>query len=334
MTLIRTLTQKLNEMQSVPTNCPTCGKPWDKAHGVGEIKAQKAAIAAQEIYRDAALDGLARLDEEVKAVRQQIDAIGASDTGKVQHQESIALSYEYEENERNVANTNTDITRLSLRLQTLKQGPDRSRLDSYAAILNERTAKAAKIKADLEKTATELAEAEELVKVLSYWAEAFGPTGIPNLILAEAIKPLNQIAQRISKLMTGGTIEIVYDTSRKLASGKSSSELVIHVNNKIGSKRLEGSSKGESGLTNLIIAETLAEVGSISSRVGFRWYDEVLNSQDPVVRQSILSYLKDLAERLGILVFVVDHHAETANYADYVLVAEKKVDGTRYYWKT
>ena len=334
MTLIRTLTQKLNEMQSVPTNCPTCGKPWDKAHGVGEIKAQKAAIAAQEIVRDAALDGLARLDEEVKAVRQQIDAIGASDTGKVQHQESVALSYEYEENERNVANTNTDITRLSLRLQTLKQGPDRSRLDSYAAILNERTAKAVKIKADLEKTATELAEAEELVKVLSYWAEAFGPTGIPNLILAEAIKPLNQIAQRISKLMTGGTIEIVYDTSRKLASGKTSSELVIHVNNKIGSKRLEGSSKGESGLTNLIIAETLAEVGSISSRVGFRWYDEVLNSQDPVVRQSILSYLKDLAERLGILVFVVDHHAETANYADYVLVAEKKVDGTSYYWKS
>lgn len=333
-TLKYTLEKALKEMQAVPTNCPTCGKPWDKSHGAGEIKAQQAKIAAQDAIVKAAMADLSKLDADVQAIRKQIEEVSAADVGQKQHQESVALSYEYEENERNVASANADITRLSLRLQTLQQGPDRSRLDSYAAILNERTVKSAEIAANLEKTAQELAEAEEMVKVLAYWAEAFGPTGIPNLILSEAIKPLNQIAQRISKLMTGGTIEIVYDTSRKLASGKTSSELVIHVNNKIGSKRLEGSSKGESGLTNLIIAETLAEVGSISSRVGFRWYDEVLNSQDPVVRQSILSYLKDLAERLGILVFVVDHHAETANYADYVLVAEKTSEGTSYYWKT
>jgi DNA repair exonuclease SbcCD ATPase subunit len=334
MTLIRTLAQKLNEMQSVPTNCPTCGKPWDKSHSAEEIKVQKSKIASQETTVKCAVACLARLDEEVQVIRQQIDAIGASDTGKAQHQESVTLSYEYEDNDRKVASTSDDISRLSLRLQTLQRGPDRSRLSSYEAVLNERTTKAAQVKANLEKTATELAEEEELVKVLSYWAEAFGPTGIPNLILSEAINPLNQIAKRVSALMTGGTIEIVYDTNRTLSSGKISSELVVRVNNKIGSKRLEGSSKGESGLTNLVIAETLAEVGSVSSRVGFRWYDEVLNSQDPVVRQSILSYLKDLATRLGILVFVVDHHQETANYADYVLVAEKTLDGTSYYWKT
>jgi DNA repair exonuclease SbcCD ATPase subunit len=333
-TIKSTLERGLRDMESVPANCPTCNRPWNKAHGAEEIKAQQAKIASQETAVKSAVTSLSRLDEEVKEIRQQIDKVSAADTGKAQHQESVTLSYEYEENERQVTSINTDISRLSLRLQTLKQGPDRSRLASHEAILNERTTKAAQTKANLEKTSTELAEAEELVKVLSYWAEAFGPTGIPNLILSEAIKSLNQIAKRVSTLMTGGTIEVVYDTSRTLASGKSSSELVIHVNNKIGSKRLEGSSKGESGLTNLIIAETLAEVGSISSRVGFRFYDEVLSNQDSVVRQSILSYLKDTAQRLGILIFVVDHSADAANYADYVLVAEKTLDGTSYYWKT
>ena len=332
-TLKSTLERGLHDMEAVPSNCPTCNRPWNKAHGAEEIKAQQAKIASQDAAVKFAVACLSAHDEEVQSIRQQISTISAADQGQKQHQESVTLSYEYEENERNVARTNADITRLYLRLQTLSQGPDRSRLDSYAAILNERTSKAVQIKADLEKTATELAEAEELVKVLSYWAEAFGPTGIPNLILAEAIKPLNQIAQRISKLMTGGTIEIVYDTSRKLASGKSSSELVIHVNNKIGSKRLEGSSKGESGLTNLIIAETLAEVGSISSRVGFRFYDEVLSNQDAVVRQSILSYLRETAHQLNILIFVVDHSADAANYADYVLVATKTEIGTTYSWR-
>jgi len=132
--------------------------------------------------------------------------------------------------------------------------------------------------------------------------------------------------------MTGGTIEVTYDTSRELAKGGSSSELVINVKNKIGSSRVEGSSKGESGLTNLIIAETLSEVGSVSNRIGYRWYDEILNSQDQVVRRSILTYLKDLAHRLNILIFVVDHHHEAASYADYVLVAEKNDRGTEFFW--
>jgi DNA repair exonuclease SbcCD ATPase subunit len=333
-TLKRTHDERLREMQAVPAACPTCGKPWDKSHGSSEIEAQQLKIKAQESCIRAAIAGLTKIDDEVKSIRKQIEDIDGADTGKQQHAESVLLSHEYEDNEGAVSSINNQVSSLSLRLQTLQRGPDKSRIASYDAILAERTTKASEIKANLETTASELAEAEELVKVMCYWAEAFGPTGIPNLILSEAIAPLNEIARRISKLMTGGTIEIVYDTSRQLKSGRTSSELVVNVVNKIGSKRLEGSSKGESGLTNLIIAETLAEVGSISSRVGFRWYDEVLNSQDPVVRQSILSYLKDLAERLGILVFVVDHHAETANYADYVLVAEKTVEGTSYYWKS
>ena len=79
----------------------------------------------------------------------------------------------------------------------------------------------------------------------------------------------------------------------------------IEVDNRLGDKELAGSSKGEAGLTNFIIAETLSEVGQISRRVGFRWYDEILPHQDPKVCQSIYSYMKDLAERLGVLVFLV-----------------------------
>jgi DNA repair exonuclease SbcCD ATPase subunit len=169
-----------------------------------------------------------------------------------------------------------------------------------------------------------LAEDDITIKILDYWYQAYSPYGIPNMVLREAIGPLNREARRVSAAMTGGTIDVRFSTTRELASGKEKAQLNIEVDNKLGDKELAGSSKGEAGLTNFIIAETLSEVGQISRRVGFRWYDEILPHQDPKVCQSIYSYMKDIAERLGVLVFLVDHNPVAANYADHVLLVEKE----------
>jgi DNA repair exonuclease SbcCD ATPase subunit len=323
----------LNEMLDVPTTCPTCNKPWDQAHGEAEIKTQRSKVTKAEAALVAADKKKTDVDGKIQVIRQQISVINSKIRALKRPKEAQDLSYEYEDNEGALRNISKEVADRRVRIQSLKQGPDRANLERYAAILDERKAKTTEIKTDLEKTASELVEAEMLVKVLGYWVEAFGPTGVPNLILADAVKPLNDIARRISSLMTGGTIEIVYDTSRTLVSGKTSQELVVNVHNKIGATRIAGSSKGEGGLINLIIAETLSEVGMVSNRVGFRWYDEITNGKDPVVRKNILAYLREMANRLGILIFIVDHHAEAASYADYVLVAEKTDSGTRYFWK-
>jgi DNA repair exonuclease SbcCD ATPase subunit len=149
------------------------------------------------------------------------------------------------------------------------------------------------------------------------------------MVLKDAIQPLNREARRVSSMMTGNTIEVVYGTRRELASGQEKAELVIEVNNTLGSKELAGSSKGESGLTNLIIAETLAEVGQVSRRIGFKWLDEVLPHQDQTVCKSIYSHLRELANQLGILIFLVDHNPTAANYADHMLVVEKSREDNR-----
>jgi ABC-type lipoprotein export system ATPase subunit len=48
---------------------------------------------------------------------------------------------------------------------------------------------------------------------------------------------------------------------------------------------------------------------------------------------AIITYLKETAHRLGILIFVVDHHPEVSAYADYVLRATKDKDGiTTFKW--
>jgi len=323
----------LVDMQSEPEKCPTCGKKWDKEHSASEVKAQEKIVAEWKQKYDDETGSITTVDENISSENALIQKVDDKIRKLRTPARNSVLSQEYEQNDESISSRTTSVTGLKLRLQILKQGPDRSELQRLQTIKTERQKALTEAKNALENAAQGLVETEALVQVASYWYEAFGPTGIPNMILGEAIKPLNEIAKRISLLMTGGTIAITYETSRELSSGDTSAELVVKVDNKIGSKRAEGSSKGEAGLTNLIIAETLSEVGSVSNRIGYRWYDEILNSQDQTVRRSIMSYLRDLAQRLGILVFVVDHHQEVASYADYVLTAEKTAQGTtELYW--
>ena len=324
----------LSKMQRVPKVCPTCSKPWDKAHSAEELaKAQDKVEEAEEVFGKADKvvvrhsESRAQINTRIAAIDRQMREPGRAED--VRH-----LGELHAKNERMVSNLIAVNHERELQIERLRQGIDDSSVNNKQAVVAERERALESRRQEVQVAAENLAMDEEVMKIVQYWYRAYSPTGIPNMILSEAIPPLNRVAQRISSLMTGGTIAVTYSTTSTLATGESKPKLVIRVENKIGSKRMEGSSKGESGLTNLIIAENLSEIGQVSQRVGFRWYDEITGGQDSVVRRSIFAYLKEVAARLGILIFVVDHHVEAASYADHVLMAEKTIkEGTRYYWR-
>lgn len=323
-----------NKMMRVPKSCPTCGKPWDQAHSAEELKKSQENIDAAQAEFEKAQAAFSNVDRRRSALNAKIREIErkmreGGQTRDVQH-----LGEQYDQNERLVKNLTGSIHQRELQIAEMEKEVDASIVNKKQAIVAERKRAFDESKKQVEKAAEDLASDEEVQKIVQYWYRAYSPTGIPNMVLSDAIPPLNRVAQRISSLMTGGTICVTYSTTSTLVSGETRPKLVTRVENRIGSTKLEGSSKGESGLTNLIIAENLNEVGQVSRRVGFRWYDEITSGQDSVVRRSIFSYLKDVAHRLGILIFVVDHHVEAASYADHVLVAEKTVkEGTLYKWR-
>jgi DNA repair exonuclease SbcCD ATPase subunit len=316
----------LKTMKEAPTSCPKCEKPWDKGHSELELSQQQSIIdnllakkvKLARLAEDAAAD-FNTYNEALRQIDAENQALGVET--KVR-----ALSSRYETLEWKTRNLNPDLTVLESTLARLQRGPDRTALTKKETLFEERTRAYLAAEIAVEASAKELTEAQEALKVVDYWNIAFGPTGISNMILRESIGPLNSVAKRISNLMTGGTINITYDTQRQLSSGLDRPELIIKVENKSGAKRVEGSSKGEAGMLNLLIAETLAEVGTVGARVGWRWYDEVVNSQDPIIRRTVFNYMKETADRLGILIFVVDHHPEVAGYADRILEAAKIAD--------
>lgn len=325
---------KRSQMLRAPKNCPECNKPWDKVHSEQELQAAQQQIDEAQDKLNQAKFAFGRLDKKRKEINNGILAIEEEMRTKGHVEDTTAIAEKLEEIEREKTRLTSLIHSDELADAAQGKGPSTSVVDEKKATLKERKRVYKQRQTEVDQAAADLAADTEVLKIVRYWQKAFSPVGIPNMILSKAIPPLNRVARRISGAMTGGTLSVTYSTTSTLASGNTRPKLVTQVTNRIGSKRLEGSSKGEAGLTNLIIAENLNEIGRVSNRAGFRWYDEITSGQDSVVRRSIFSYLKDMAQQLGILIFVVDHHVEAAGYADYVLVAEKTIgEGTRYYWR-
>jgi DNA repair exonuclease SbcCD ATPase subunit len=284
---------------------------------------QEVLLVHQKLSEQIVLVGLT--DAQAQDAQKKVN--GLKEASKVPK-----LSEQYEELEKQHNQWKTDLTQLQN--DGKADVADNQSVELARVRVNERQLSVQQHEVRLVETSQEVSDSFEAQKIAGYWVEAFGATGIPNMIINEAIVPLNSISKRVSLRMTNGILEVVYGTKRQLNSGQDISELSIMVNNKFGSSLVAGSSKGEAGLLNLVIAETLAEVGNVASRVGYRWYDEITRSQDQVVRRAIFSYLKELANNLGILTFVVDHSTEVASYADHVLIAEKALSGeTTYTWQ-
>ncbi len=324
--------QLLNEMLDVPANCPTCGKPWDKAHSEAELRKQRQTLALAVAAHDKSAGDVRLKDEQINQERTTAKT-ARNRIANLIKDKTVELRDEYVELEAYARETNQEARAAELTLERLRVPPNDSDVKVAESQLSERKIAVEKARGGLETAAVELSTSQETLKVGKYWQSAFSPGGIPNMILEEAVGPLNEISRAISRRIYGGRLVVVYETTKNLADGREKATLNINIENKAGSNDLAMTSKGQRGLVNFIIAETLAEVGNISSRIGFRWFDEVLPHQDPELCHSIYAHMRENAQRHGTLVFLVDHNPAAVNYADYVLAVEEKDGESSVAWR-
>ena len=322
----------LSELLARPTICPKCKQPWNNGPSESDVKQARSSVKSAESRLEevelSLQESTSKLKEAQKKVEESVkESREFSFRGDIRRMsdELSGLDDAIDTLKRQVLGVSRDIDRIKL-------GPNNTALTRAKTTLEERERHLNEATEDETRSKAELGEERQLANVVNYWSIGFSPVGIPNLVLKNSIDPLNQISHELSHRLSCGVLGVQFETNRELASGNIKNELTVNVRNKMGSKRL--SSNGESGLVNLIVAETLSEVGQVSNRIGWRWYDEVINSQDRIVRQGILSYLKEMASRLQIPIFIVDHHPESANFADHILVATKSKEGiTTYHWQ-
>jgi DNA repair exonuclease SbcCD ATPase subunit len=314
-----------------PKVCPTCQRDWVMPTEQFESLQKKVGELRQaEDSAKAALDK-ARLRE--KALRGTQAGLNQQASELNADRPTRRLSKAHQKLGLIAGEIAADVRQLEQRLRGLAVPPDRSKVVEAETRLADKRAEQLRLQEGLSRMSGELSESEQMISVIKYWVGAFGAAGVSNMVLREAIGPLNEIARRVSHAMTCGMLEISFSTQRELATGEDKDELVVNIKNVFGSDDLDMSSKGERMLANLIIAETLSELSQASSLVNFSWYDEVARGLPPHVRAVLYQYLKEKAERGRQLIFVVDHNNESAAFANYVLMAEKTSAGTQLRWQ-
>jgi len=323
--------QTLDDLSGEPETCPTCSKPWDKKHGADEIaKAEKAHKDALKKYNQqrticeaadedlqANRDKAADADRELREFRTKFNV-----------QE---LSLQHEDTESLLADAQREIHRWQLEKAKYEKPVDNSAVASAKAVLKERREFVTECEEAVTTAAAALAESQEGIRIIEYWTKAFSPNGIPNMILNETVAPLNDVAQRVSHQLGRGMMEVFFSTSKQLQSGEQKPHLNVQVRNRMGSNKAIGCSKGESTLTNLVILESLSELGRISPRVGLRVFDEPFTNANEAVARALYSYLAELAKTS--LIFLADHNPVASSYAHYVMGVEKGGEGTVYAWQ-
>jgi DNA repair exonuclease SbcCD ATPase subunit len=316
-----------------PTTCPTCGKPWDKKHGETAL-----AKADDDIKKKS--DELTKLQAELSAIEKKRDRM-ETDFRQLQTQlrssavssQISELSESYEDDEKQLEDQNDSLTSAERQLSRESSAVDETPLRVVNEKIKSAKTRIEKLQTEIDGHAAKATELSTTLAVLTYWHKAFGPTGLPNMILGDAMSYVNHVSANVSGILTGGLLEINYANTKTLASAAERPELTINVKNATGATKFLGSSKGEAGISNLIIAETLNEIGRIWHRVGYRWLDEAVNSQDRMIRGAVYGYMREQANRRGILTFVVDHNQDVESHADHILIAEKSKEGfTTYRW--
>jgi len=318
----------LDKLRATPKNCPTCEKPWDKTVTQDDLDKAAAAVKSTQAKLDEAREQVQLCNQDIQASEAAIKAIKDEQDDYVMRQ-TAPLREKLEKTQDDLEHQLGVVAELERRKPLAPQDPR----ESQKAVLASAKVRLTQAETRLAAATTTLAESKRDQLLAQYWTSAFSTAGLPNVALRSIIGPLNEAARTVSTTMTGGIIEVNFEAAAELASGALKPKLVTRVKNAYGAGRLTMNSKGENGIVNLVIAETQAEIGRISRKVGFRWFDEAVNSQDPVVRRNVYQYLRQQAAERDILVFVVDHHAEAVNYADHILVAEKSPDGfTTFRW--
>ena len=268
------------------------------------------------------------LEEDKRGLHDQHTSLQEQLTQLREESAVKRLSLRYEECESALQDTQSRIH--SYELTKAQPGPSQSGVEQAKAVVRERKRVLEGLRTKVDETALALTEAQESLRVVAYWADAFGPGGIPNMILEDAVAPLNALAKRVSHQLGRGTLAVRYHTQRELSSGERRSHLNIIVDNVNGSSAIRGSSRGESGLINFIVAQTLYELSGLAHKTGFRFLDEPILGEDMPMARALYQFLKENCQRTGTMTLLIDHNPAAANYADHLIHVTKDQAGSTY----
>lgn len=156
-------------------------------------------------------------------------------------------------------------------------------------------------------TATIQAKLEQ-ESIYKFWVDSFSPSGIRSHMMENVTPFLNERAQYYCDALTGGELEVVFNTKTTQKSGKVVEKFNIEVSQKHGAGLFKGSSTGEKARANLVVSFVLGDLAALrtSKKLEFRCIDEALDAIDKAGDGAVVELLRSMEESFGT-VYVITH---------------------------
>lgn len=189
----------------------------------------------------------------------------------------------------------------------------------------------ANYKAELSKIEEATTQADERIKYLDFWIQAFGPKGLKSYILDNKLQEMTDAANQWVKLITGGTIWIRFETQKKgrttkaLRNNFTTRVFRWNSNGSISERNYKSWSGGEKERVSLAIDFGLSRL--IAKRAKKQYdiliLDELFKHLDQLGREAVVEMLHELRKEKSS-VFVIDHDSEFQGAFENVITIEKR----------
>jgi DNA repair exonuclease SbcCD ATPase subunit len=289
-------------------DCPTCEQPITQRHQQHALSAidSEIATASEELIRcNQGVSDLSDTERATKLARDNEIAVSRSFVDEA--------STKLEE----IKSRWSAFTQAVGAINWIDQALER-RTQQIESARNEQSSWDRMILATEQKLA-ELAKVESVLKVkdrrcvfeldhLQFWREGFSNQGLKSFILNAVTPYMNQRASHYSQLLTGGEIDIKFNTQSTLKTGKVREQFAVEVVNRNGANTYAGNSGGERARTDLAINFVLSDLVAQRSHRSYpqRFFDEPFEGLDEAGVEAVMDLLADMVQEAGS-VFVITH---------------------------
>ena len=176
-------------------------------------------------------------------------------------------------------------------------------------------------------------EFEELTRqrnLLEELRQAFGKNGIPAMIIESILPELEAQANELLSRMSGGKMNVRFETQRATQSGNVTETLELRINDEIGERAYEMFSGGEAFRINFAVRIALSKL--LAHRAGARlqtlFIDEGFGTQDAQGREALIEAINTVSTEFE-RIFVVTHIDELKDAFPARIEVEKTATGSR-----
>jgi DNA repair exonuclease SbcCD ATPase subunit len=269
------------------------------SEAIQKVKAT-VSIKTKEILDASAIktDALTKREKELQDLR------------KTQEENLSAIKHA----EDTISGLERDQIEIEKEIKTLETAEyDESQLNNYKA-------KEVQLKREIEEGVDKLEKNSSLMEIAQFWKTGFSSSGMPSMLIDEAIPFMNERVEYYLDKLTNGRYVVSFDTLAETKAGEFRDKISVHVlDTQTRANSRVQLSGGQTRIIDIAIILTLGDLLSNIQNVTFNilLFDEIFDALDEQNIQYVSRVLSKI--KIGKAVYIISHQHQDHLEADETL---------------